>query len=938
MKNLFAKNKNIFLVLVLISVTILILYWDFITGGKVFMYKGSDDTLSYVPFYSCVVNKLKAHDFSMMAFDYGIGTDLFSYQQVIFDPFAIIVYIIGLVFGVKAIPYSLIIANIFRILFAGTFCYKYLNNFNIDKKINIIVAYVYAFNGYIMLWGQHYFFATAVVLLPIMLNYIEKIINSEKIQLSYLVKLTAVIFIVAIFSVYFAYMFLLFAGIYSVIRILYLQDKIRVMMIKGIQLGLCVGFGLGLSGFIFLPSASAILVTGSRLKSDAGMVDKIMVFVKMSYSESYYRTIMGRLFSNNALGVNGYTSWLNVFEAPQLFFTVLCLLVIPQFIYFYVINNKKNTKRLVLVALSAVLVFIMLFLPFGSAIFNAFADCTGRQTFLVMPILAVVMGIALDNIINKKMYVSILQDLTAVFLLSIIYYYFYSIDADKYSKTIMICNVILIVLFVGVFRVWKNKVENTKVNRYIMYGVITVLLMVNICVENYPTINNREEIAQAYDNTLTQLNLEYYNGGTFDSIAYLNQNDGSFYRVEKTYMDLDTNDSLVQNYNGFSSYCSNDNRNYREFLDNVYPEVLIGQAGKHAPDYSYSRDLMNFLSGKYIITNSELCDSKLLYESSERYVYENSSYIPVISVFNTAISRTEFNNLSNVQKKIEILKNVVLEEQDFSNTTLDVNRDYSVSAIHDYMTLESVLGDTIEWAAIDPQVKAFFDSMGTVTDRMITVRTTNGEDYVEFPIDRYLSLTDDNDVTFSMDIASIQYGNYRIEWDDGTGYNNNNSETRIIAPNTICNIVKSFNVPVKSVRIYFDSQNFTFGNVEVNVTNDKAQLISSICDNSQLNSIVAKDDGNITANIDVNTNGVMFITIPYSTGWDIYIDGKKQNVMRTTIGFMGCYINEGNHEIRLEYSPVWSKEGKIMSVVFIVFFATSIFLFYFLVKKTRKTK
>lgn len=59
----------------------------------------------------------------------------------------------------------------------------------------------------------------------------------------------------------------------------------------------------------------------------------------------------------------------------------------------------------------------------------------------------------------------------------------------------------------------------------------------------------------------------------------------------------------------------------------------------------------------------------------------------------------------------------------------------------------------------------------------------------------------------------------------------------------------------------------------------------------------------LVGNIDVQEDGVLFISIPYSNDLDIYVDGKKNEKLKLLDTFMGTKLDKGKHKIEIKYTP-----------------------------------
>ena len=60
--------------------------------------------------------------------------------------------------------------------------------------------------------------------------------------------------------------------------------------------------------------------------------------------------------------------------------------------------------------------------------------------------------------------------------------------------------------------------------------------------------------------------------------------------------------------------------------------------------------------------------------------------------------------------------------------------------------------------------------------------------------------------------------------------------------------------------------------------------------------------------------GILCVTIPYSEGWEAFVDGKKQKVMLANAHYLGLDLDRGSHHILLRYHRPYQKEGLFLSL------------------------
>ena len=94
------------------------------------------------------------------------------------------------------------VIQIIKMLAAGLVFYWFLSQFSFSPRAKLAAAYAYGFSGFLLVWGQHYQFGTAVIYLPLLLLFCEKFIQKKRGRGFFPV----MVFLCGIYSVYFTYM------------------------------------------------------------------------------------------------------------------------------------------------------------------------------------------------------------------------------------------------------------------------------------------------------------------------------------------------------------------------------------------------------------------------------------------------------------------------------------------------------------------------------------------------------------------------------------------------------------------------------------------------------------------------------------------------------------------------------------------------------------
>lgn len=155
--------------LALISAVIVmsaVIYCGYIFGGRYFLFtdSGMDTIYQFYPMYVHLVNEIRDGTLSLWNFNWGLGCDTLTRQEWIMDPCAWMAVGSGLLFGVRSIKHVLLLAQFIKIMICALVCFEFLGFYGFSHKARFTASCIFAFNGWLMLWGQHYYFGMAVVL------------------------------------------------------------------------------------------------------------------------------------------------------------------------------------------------------------------------------------------------------------------------------------------------------------------------------------------------------------------------------------------------------------------------------------------------------------------------------------------------------------------------------------------------------------------------------------------------------------------------------------------------------------------------------------------------------------------------------------------------------------------------------------------------------
>ena len=384
------KTYPIVPLLLLVTVSVCVAFAPFIEGRRFFIfYDASLDTQEeYVPIIAAVIRRLKEGNFSTWVSEWGFGCDIFNNQSLVFDPFNLPLYLIGVITNLNIVAYFLAIMQIVKIFCTGIFSYLFLKEHQMPSMARVITAYICSLNGFLMLWGQHYFFGSAVALVFLDFWLIERVLRGKRTMPG----LAAAVGLTAAFSLYCTYMIALFALVYVFLHFL-LEENTKDRGRRFLRFFIPCLIGMGLSCFIALPASYQLLTVSARIGGSESTSVSALLAQGLSQWKGTLRIALARMFSNNLLG-NGSNYGTNYYEAPQLFLSSFFPTAAGIWFSENVFFGKKKAR-----SLSAALVLAFLaFCPVAALVFNMFSAIFWRYLFVLLPAAALILAWALGHL------------------------------------------------------------------------------------------------------------------------------------------------------------------------------------------------------------------------------------------------------------------------------------------------------------------------------------------------------------------------------------------------------------------------------------------------------------------------------------------------------------------------------------------------------------
>lgn len=676
------KTKVLYLLLLILS--IMLIFGQFIVGKAYFIFTdiGSDTFNQYYPYFVNCALSIRDGSFSVWNWDYGLGTSVLNVISWTMDPFAIAVVLCGVIFGAEVVHYALVWMQIAKIIVCYFLCKRYLKLFCENEFAVCLGAYLCSLNGYLMLWGQHYFLGTACIYVLIVFITVEKFVRYKgRKEGGWLALATAA---ALIYSYYTTYMILLVSAVYFLIRYFETrgEDSLRDTLRIFIKCFFSVVSGMWLAGVVFIPACYYTLTNSSRLSgASVSVLSRIAHNFLTSFNLDETGARLSRLLSNNILHINDRTNayFGNYYEAPQICCTVFIFFFAAQWVIYEWKKNKEN-KKWVLFGIKILFMYLLLFNSASGLILNGFTYAAHRYTFIIFPLLSLAITLVWDKVYENRRQ-NLWGIVAGVLLSGIAWLYSYKhgvTEVENYTALVFMFLSVGIILLLLVWR-FGGKYPN-------LIGLFFLLTVTAAIAEGYITNNQRTFVTR--ESYALSWNDGELDGDTARAIKWIRDHDDSVFRMEKLYNDWGVfSDSFFEQYSTATWYNSTPNTNVSEFYDQIYKDasifdnVSLDYAIKvFNIDTELAVSSINLVNTKYILSKWPLeydwCEK--IHEEGMVLVYRNLNTDSIAKWYSKTILKEEFEKLDDEQRA-QILKDTLVVD-----TPVDISPD-SESSVGEFV-------------------------------------------------------------------------------------------------------------------------------------------------------------------------------------------------------------------------------------------------------------
>lgn len=619
----------------------------FLFGSKALLFLdiGSDTYYSYYAYYFMLAQYLADLRLPFWSFQLGAGTSVASMFQFLYDPFSLVYFVAG------AHKIATLVAWIFflKIVVSAGCMLAYTRYLQLSPQVSSVASLMWAFNGFLMLWGQHFFFGSWVAFLPLFFLGVERYWQERRWGL---LVLSAAFYVLnlAIFV-----QVIVFMAFYLLARSAWEYPRIGIggCMKRVLGCAALVAAGMSLSAVLWLPEYY-VLSSSPRIASDP--LQRLLVVVRALFvpnESDYYVSMVNRIFSNNFEGLgSAYKGFKNYYESLQLYAGLLPLLIIPQ--AWSVLAGHE--RRLVLGGVG--LILAALASSGFSMMMNGLQYPSYRWGYGVIFLEIGLTAFLLQRMLRTgRMNMPLLGGAVVVLAVAMAWLH----DVNELPLEALLCLLGLLaaqalVLWAWVALRW----------RQLSYALTVGILCYAFFIEHGPTFIQRSTQHKDFQ---ARGESPFFDDG-LRAVQKIHSQDRGFFRIEKNHWILSLNDSVVQGYFGVDTYNSLNTPAYMDVVRQfgISKRLTVVQWNSLVHPY-----LADVLAVKYHLTKDSANVPRgavLQGHAGDVEIFERRSALPFGFTYDAYISKPLLEQLTVTERERALLQAAVVDEKDQGGLTV----------------------------------------------------------------------------------------------------------------------------------------------------------------------------------------------------------------------------------------------------------------------------
>lgn len=874
-------GKYLFWYTVLFGVTSCGVFLMFWVKGKSFCWT-TDAVSQYVPkmyYFMKHVRQIVAGiisgnpTFPMYDFCIGMGDGI----QFRTEP----LYWLSLLYRGAHTEYAYGFLTLTRFYFAGLSMSAFLLYFQHGRWETLLASMMYIYSGFGLFGGlRHGHFIIPMIMLPLLCLAIEEIYRNGR---WYWCTIFSAVGILC--GYYFMYMNTLAMGIFFLIRF-FMGEKKRTFAGFWKDVGMIAGSYLTgiLIGNITLFNTFAELLTSARTSSTVSRPENIWYY-GVDWALKFFRSFI------STTTFPGEWMWLGFIPLAYLMIVLM-----------WIRKGRKQQKT------AFVLGILFGLVPLFGIIFSGFGNLTNRWSYMlsfVVAIIAASMFRELFTLTKKEMLL-----LAGSMIPYVILMFSDSKTGGQVWKASAVAGVVLIgsCLCVVILNLWKKK------PKIVNYAAVSMLVIGSLWVSG---LCRYSSYGASMINEFTARGKAISKATNTPLKAAEEIEDSSFYRTETT--DNSSNyqgaSMILGNY-GVVQYSSALNKSLIDF----YREMGLTSWSLVRLRGFDNRTMLDSLAAvKYYLIEKGQEDEvpygyrwnkEVLNGDKEYEIYERENTLPLGYTYDQVISVEDLEKYRSEERQEVLLQAAVLDE-------LGDNELYTKSLPKVSGRKVNVTGYTCENLEIEDQSILILEEGAKLSIEF------EGSDQCEtYLCFRNMKMNRASNVWFYVKSRETEFdycyhgdwSKYSTSQDDyifNLGYSDEGKTT--------CTITfdKKGKITFDELLIYCQP----LEDAETYISDRKEDVLEN----------VEISENRITGSISLDEQKLLAVSMPYQSGWTAYVDGKKTEILKTNLMYMGLMLEPGDHMIEFRYCMPGIRISVVMSVL-----GLSIFIGALMIRRKRK--
>lgn len=820
----------------------LVLYYQQVFLGYIYMGQG-DPINSYVPHFLYFQDAIRNADFGLWSFSFGIGNSIFTNSAYYFDIFNALL----LVMGEEGITLFLILTLYLKYLSVTFFMYKYLELIGIKHKYTkVFFTVAWTFNGFMLLWGEHYFFATAVVYFTMMVYGLELFLQTNK-----KVIFSLSVFLTAILSLYVLTPMSIFVVIYTISWSILNNESnyIKVILKNCVLVGILAIIAILCSAPIVLPQI-ALLMNSPRVGNGFNIH-----FTNMNLMTQ----TLGRMFSLNLNGNRAnFMGHFNYWERPQLtssIFVLVCFL--SSF------KDTENKKVLILKIMLLVGIILMITTNVVSGATTFYTKDENRMLYPMVFAMIIVAAKYFDSDkYEKNNFVFFIVYMCAALSMQPVFYYVVSLNTPIEASHFIFYSFFVVFLCIGLYSYNKNK---KIVVLILMFEIVsnTILDTWFINRDNiYGGVLNDKMVTAKMLNEIESLD----NSGFYRNID-VNEGTGNYLNL-----------SVMPRYRGVNTYSSLVHPQYFAFATQLGIQPNPNNVRLNVADSEFTKNnLYNYLGVKYLMNSV-----------ANEYAVNDMAY-GLGTLYTDIIKQSDISEDDTKMKSYALLNYAILPDDSLYLEDVNSKIDFNAGSI-----LESSVDATNQISVVEG------------TDNSGINYVVNGEDpQIVYNVSQSNIIKLDINTTAQVEgVMEVFYGNEQNPFSEENKlmipYGPGISELTE-------NIYSNFEVDKVRIDFGVNGENVTL-NTEFKSIDGMKSRKEMYSDKTFVN-VTSFENTHILGDISTDEDGILVFTMPLDKGWSIFANGVELEKFQVDYGMTGVYLEKGTYNLELKYENMYFNIG-----------------------------